>query len=99
MNYAENEYFRQAMKPSAGGARQSGPRLPKMPQMNVRPDASFAPPIFPTSSFSFLLLQPLCISAGSAALCYVVTLEIFASPHYHHIWGVVCLDEMDEPNF
>lgn len=34
VNYAENEYFRQAMKPSTGAGRQGGPRLPKMPQMN-----------------------------------------------------------------
>lgn len=33
VNYAENEYFRNALKASGGGARQSGPRLPKMPQM------------------------------------------------------------------
>ena len=47
VNYAENEYFRQAMKPSAGGARQSGPRLPKMPQMNV--SAPHTPPPLPSS--------------------------------------------------
>ncbi len=34
VNYAENEYFRNALKASGGGGgRQSGPRLPKMPQM------------------------------------------------------------------
>jgi hypothetical protein len=31
VNYAENEYYRQAMK--AGPGRASGPRLPKMPQL------------------------------------------------------------------
>jgi SWI/SNF-related matrix-associated actin-dependent regulator of chromatin subfamily A member 5 len=34
VNYAENEYFRNALKAGGGGGgRQSGPRLPKMPQM------------------------------------------------------------------
>lgn len=32
VNYAENEYYRQAMKVT-GGARAGGPRLPKMPQL------------------------------------------------------------------
>lgn len=32
VNYAENEYFRQAMK-SGTGPRASGLRLPKMPQL------------------------------------------------------------------
>lgn len=34
VNYAENEYFRQAMK-SGTGPRASGLRLPKMPQLQV----------------------------------------------------------------
>ena len=34
VNYAENEYFRQAMK-SGTGPRASGVRLPKMPQLQV----------------------------------------------------------------
>ena len=35
VNYAENEYFRQAMK-AGGAARGGGPRLPKMPQLQAR---------------------------------------------------------------
>jgi SWI/SNF-related matrix-associated actin-dependent regulator of chromatin subfamily A member 5 len=35
VNYAENEYFRQAMK-SGTGPRASGLRLPKMPQLQAR---------------------------------------------------------------
>ena len=34
VNYAENEYFRQAMK-SGAGPRAAGVRLPKMPQLQV----------------------------------------------------------------
>ena len=34
VNYAENEYFRQAMK-SGTGPRAAGVRLPKMPQLQV----------------------------------------------------------------
>lgn len=34
VNYAENEYFRQAMK-SGAGPRAPGIRLPKMPQLQV----------------------------------------------------------------
>jgi hypothetical protein len=34
VNYAENEYFRQAMK-SGAGPRATGLRLPKMPQLQA----------------------------------------------------------------
>lgn len=34
VNYAENEYYRQAMK-TGGGPRASGLRLPKMPQLQA----------------------------------------------------------------
>lgn len=33
VNYAENEYFRNAMKPGGGRSTQGGPRLPKMPAL------------------------------------------------------------------
>ena len=36
VNYAENEYFRQAMKAGGGAGRGGGPRLPKMPQLQAR---------------------------------------------------------------
>ena len=40
VNYAENEYYRQAMK-TGGGPRASGLRLPKMPQLQAsRPSSS-----------------------------------------------------------
>ncbi len=36
VNYAENEYFRQAMKAGGAGRGAAGPRLPKMPQLQAR---------------------------------------------------------------
>ena len=39
VNYAENEFYRQAMK-SGAGPRASGIRLPKMPQLQVWPSES-----------------------------------------------------------
>lgn len=35
VNYAENEFYRQAMAKREYGPRASGPRLPKMPQLQV----------------------------------------------------------------
>ncbi len=37
VNYAENEYYRQALAKREYGPRTTGPRLPKMPQLQVGP--------------------------------------------------------------
>ena len=53
VNYAENEFYRQAMK-SGAGQRASGVRLPKMPQLQVWPHNGASLLLFTTKTLRFL---------------------------------------------
>ena len=83
VNYAENEYFRQAMK-SGSGPRGAGVKFPKMPQLQVTHGAA----MHGIGSASLLPRILLCLSSCSFS-CYMLppcrvlikVLSLHSSPH------------------
>ena len=75
VNYAENEYFRQAMK-SGSGPRGAGVKFPKMPQLQVTREAAMAQyrylaSLFPRTSILF------CLSPWPFSCCMLPPCSIY----------------------